>query len=251
MFDYRDSGLSERFDGVSPTNAEQLQAVQRGEAHAPYLHEDMADDAAGLIAALGFESAHVVGVSMGATIARKLSLRHPERVRSLVLMMTPTYAPGLPGPSPQAAAILAAVGNPPADRDAYVEQQVANWRGLSGDVARYEAAAAAHVAGLAFDRAFYPEGILRHSAASAVTRAAGPATEELSLVHTPTLVLHGRNDPLLHVENAVHAARAVPEADLLIIDGWGHEPPPPHLQGSIAEGIATHIQKAREASHTG
>jgi pimeloyl-ACP methyl ester carboxylesterase len=247
VFDNRDTGLSEHLDGIPPTNAEQLRAVQRGDATAPYLHEDMADDTGGLIAALGVGSAHVLGVSMGTTIAGKLALRYPAKVRSLVLMMTPTYAPGLPGPTPEAAAILSRATTPLTDRDAYIDQQVVAWKGLSGDPARYDAAAVASVAALAFDRAFYPEGIVRQAAAGAVTRAAGPATEELAHLQTPTLVLHGNNDPVVSVEHGVLAARTLPNAELRIIDGWGHEPPPPHLQASIADAVVARVGKTIDA----
>ena len=71
---------------------------------APYLLRDMANDAAGLLDALGVKSAHIVGASMGGAIAQLLAIHHPERVLTLTSIMATTGEPGLPPPTPQAMA---------------------------------------------------------------------------------------------------------------------------------------------------
>ena len=90
-FDNRDSGLSTKFDHLGvPDPMEVANAfMQRiGLENPPYLLKDMADDTVGLMDALGMESAHVVGISMGGMIAQQVVLMAPERVNSLILAST-------------------------------------------------------------------------------------------------------------------------------------------------------------------
>jgi pimeloyl-ACP methyl ester carboxylesterase len=85
-FDNRDVGESTHIRGAAPPD---LGAALTGDASsASYRLEDMADDTASLVDALGIESAHVVGASMGGMIAQTLVIRHPERVRSLTSIMS-------------------------------------------------------------------------------------------------------------------------------------------------------------------
>src|SRR2546423_4310312 len=86
-FDNRDSGLSTHLRGVRGPNPVAV-AVKR--AKPPYTLDDMAADTVGLIDALGLESVHLVGVSMGGFIAQTVAVSHPERLRSLTLMLTST-----------------------------------------------------------------------------------------------------------------------------------------------------------------
>ena len=86
-FDNRDVGRSTHLDDAGVPN---LRAMMRGRGRsaAPYTLVDMADDTAGLLDALGLESAHIVGMSMGGMIAQQLAISHPHRVRSLTSMMS-------------------------------------------------------------------------------------------------------------------------------------------------------------------
>lgn len=120
-FDNRDIELSTKFDEAGvPDIPALMQAVAQGETiQAPYLLPDMADDAVGLLDALGIESAHVVGVSMGGMIAQEMAIHHPDRVRTLTSIMSSTGDPDLPPATPEAMTIL--VTPAPTDRAGYIE----------------------------------------------------------------------------------------------------------------------------------
>src|SRR5438045_3603739 len=90
--DNRDAGMSDHFDGVVVSN---IIALMQGAAEPPYTLEDMGDDAAALLRALGVRQATVLGHSLGAMIAQCLAIRHPELVGGLVLIAGTTGAPGI------------------------------------------------------------------------------------------------------------------------------------------------------------
>jgi pimeloyl-ACP methyl ester carboxylesterase len=241
--DYRDLGLSEKLHGVAPTTVEELLAVQRGEATAPYTLDDVADDVAALLSALGVSAAHVVGVSMGAAVGRKLTLRHPGVVCSLVLTITGSPTPGLPAPKPELRAVMGAVLTID-DREAWIENQAEGWRALSGGHGTYDEEHVRRLAAVAFERGLYPQGLLRQQAAVAASRAS--ASEELPRLRVPTLVIQGSHDPFYAIEHGEDLVRLIPDAELVVMQNLGHEFPP-HAFRAIAEVIAAHAKKISTA----
>ena len=107
-FDNRDIGLSTRFDKADvPNISTLLKSQEQGEAiHVPYTLSDMADDVIGLLDALGIESAHVVGLSMGGMIGQIMAAKFSERIHTLTSIMSSTGDPGLPPPKPDAISVL-------------------------------------------------------------------------------------------------------------------------------------------------
>lgn len=200
-FDNRDVGLSSK--------------VER-----PYALDDMADDAAGLLDAVGIPAAHVVGVSMGGFIAQLLTLRHPERVSSLASIMSSTGARDVGGPHPDLVPML--MTPPPADRAAYIETRLAIARRLTGATLPSDEARTRASFTRAYDRCFYPQGIARqfHAIISASDR-----TAALGAVRARTLVIHGTDDPLVDPSGGDATARAIPGARLVRIPGMGHDLP--------------------------
>ena len=221
-FDNRDVGLSTKLDAAGmPDAAAAMQAALLGERiAAPYLLRDLAADAAGLLDALGIPAAHVVGASMGGMIAQTMAINHPASVLSLTSIMSTTGERSLPPARPEAAAVL--VLPAPSDRAGNVERAVHIFRTIGSPGFPFDEARVRDLAGRSYDRCFSPAGAARQLVA---ILASGSRREALAAVTIPTLVIHGRDDPLIPLEAGLATARAVPGAELLVIDGMGHDLP--------------------------
>jgi pimeloyl-ACP methyl ester carboxylesterase len=240
-FDNRDVGLSTKFEEAGiPDIMELMAAVAQGqEVESPYSLNDMADDAVGLLAALGLEKAHVCGMSMGARITQVIGYRHPARVLSLIPIMGTTGNPDLPPAKPEAMEVLATPA--PQEREAYIEHTVKTGPVLGGSGFPFDEKRARDFAARTYDRAFYPQGQTRQMAAIV---AGGNRKPLLAGVTAPTLVIHGSEDPLVPLEGGLDTADGIPGAEMLIIEGMGHGLLPVGAWPQIIEAIAGHIAKA-------
>jgi pimeloyl-ACP methyl ester carboxylesterase len=199
--------------------AQLMASMAGGPAHAPYLLADMADDAAGLLDALGIEQAHIVGASMGGMIAQTIAIRHPEKVLSLTSIMSTTGDPDVGQPTPEVLPIL--MEPPPSDREAAIAQGVESSRAISSPEL-FDPELAAERAAAAYDRSFYPAGV-GHQLLAIV--ASGSRSEGLSHLDVPALVVHGTADPLVTPSGGERTAEVIPDAELLMLDGMGHDLP--------------------------
>ena len=234
-YDNRDCGLSTHFDGVEVSPQAVMAAHLAGTERpaVPYTLSEMAADGIGLLDHLGIDRAHVLGASMGGMIVQTMAIEYPSRLLTLTSVMSTTGDLSVGTPSSEAMEALLAP--PPADRAAYIEQSTTSlvWGSKRyGDADRLRANAAR-----AFDRAFYPEGATRQLAA---IYASGDRTERLTAVTTPTLVIHGRDDTLIHVSGGIRTAELIPGADLLVLGDMGHDLPEP-LWPQIVGAVTTHI----------
>jgi pimeloyl-ACP methyl ester carboxylesterase len=235
-FDNRDVGLSSHMTGAPPPDP---RAAMLGDARsASYTLSDMAADTAGLLDALGLDGAHVVGASLGGMIAQTLAIEHPRRVRSLTSIMSSTGDPSVGHPT-QAA--LSALLSPPArTREQAIERTLAVVRVIGSPGFELDEAELRRRTGLAFDRANDPVGVARQFVAIA---ASGDRTAALRSLSVPALVVHGADDPLIGVSGGRATARAIPGAELVVLEGMGHDLPPA-LWAGLADRIAEHVHRA-------
>ncbi len=241
-FDNRDVGRSTKIEGGRRPD---LMAAAMGDASsASYTLDEMADDCAGLLDHLGVEAANVVGASQGGMIAQTLAIRHPERMLSLVSIMSSTGDRAVGQPHPEA--LPALLTRPPADRDGYAEFVVRTWRvigspGFDPDEEKLRERARA-----SFDRGYYPEGTARQLVA---ILASGDRTEALRRLDVPAVVIHGTDDALIDVSGGKATAAAIPGAELELIEGMGHDLPRV-LWPRFVDLIVANAERARSLDST-
>lgn len=216
-FDNRDVGFSTRLDGTPIPDAF---AVVVGDATAAYTIGDMADDAASLLDALGIETAHVLGVSMGGMIAQAFAISHPGRLGSLTSVMSSPDPVRVGSPSPEILELMMEPGE--TTKAGVIEQSLRSWRRTGSPQLGLDEAWIADTAARQYDRAFYPDGVARQFAAIVGSPDRRPG---LAGVTAPTLVVHGEIDPLVTLEGGRATADAVPGSTLLVIDKMGHDLP--------------------------
>lgn len=217
-FDNRDCGRSTILrDKHVPTRMQLLLRHPRGAA---YALEELADDAAGLLDALEIESAHVVGASMGGMIAQLIAIRHPERVRSLVSIMSSTGNRRVGRPSPRIVPLL--LRRVPRDREGYIRDFAVAYKAI-GSPRYYSEAHARAIGERCYERGIHPTGSARQLAAIVTAK---DRTQQLKRLDVPATVIHGTVDPLVNPSGGRATAAAIPGARLVMIPGMGHDLPP-------------------------
>ena len=233
-YDNRDVGLSSHFDDQGVPDMQQLVAdmMAGNTPNIAYTLDDMAADGMGLLTALGVDQAHICGASLGGMIVQTMAINHPDRVLTMTSIMSTTGNPGLPPASPEAMAALTS------ERADNVEQamdravavaKVIGSPGFPQDEARTRAKAKA-----SFERSFYPDGVARQMAAIV---AHGDRRSGLGQLQLPTLVIHGTDDPLVPVTGGVDTHENIEGAELMLIEGMGHDLPR-ETWNQIVGGIA-------------
>ncbi len=200
----------------------------------------MAADAIGLMDGLAIKTAHIVGASMGGMIAQLVAARYPDRVRSLVSIMSSSGDPGLPQARPEAIAAIMQARPDGRDRELAVQHGMRVYRAIGSPGFPTSDGELRDKVGAAFDRSYYPAGVGRQFAA---IMANGSRVEMLKKLCVPTLVLHGADDPLVPVEAGRHTAGLIPGSTLTVIPGMGHDIAP-GLVPILVEAIAAHCRRA-------
>jgi pimeloyl-ACP methyl ester carboxylesterase len=202
--------LAERFRVIVPDP----RGAGRSDAPpGPYTMAQIADDLALVLYDAGVESAHVLGTSFGGMVAQHLALRHPSRVRRLVLGCTTPGAPAhVPPPAENMATFMAAAVEPEVAKAVRMRQP------LQYTDAYFEQHAGAIIGRACAEPPQSPDGRLGQTAAAA----AHDAADALHRIAAPTLVAHGDDDGVVPVANAHTIAARIPGARLQIYEGARH-----------------------------
>ena len=199
-----------------------------------YTTEAMADDARVVLDAAEVEHAHVYGISLGGMVAQQLALRHPERVRSLVLGATHAGGPQLIRPDGDVIAFLrhrlamrheeAAWGSVPFNYSDHVREE--HPERIAEDIRQ---------------RLSHPFPVQAYRA-QMWAGALHDCSDWLDRITAPTLVVHGSEDRMIPVENGRLIAERIPNAELLELEGTGHLYPTeePAVDQRIAKFLLEH-----------
>jgi pimeloyl-ACP methyl ester carboxylesterase len=237
-YDNRDSGLSTTFDDVGGDFLSTFMAASQGEpVEVAYRISDLAADGMALLDHLEIESAHIVGASMGGMIVQAMAIEHPARVRTLTSIMSTTGDPDVGTPTPDAMAAL--LRPPAATREEAIESGVAA-RKVIGSPEHFDEAEARQGVADAYDRSWNPAGTARQLLAIV---ASGSRADGLRSLDVPTLVIHGDVDPLVTPSGGQRTAELVPGAELLVLEGMGHDLPAAYL-GPIVEAITSLVARS-------
>ncbi len=222
-FDNRDVGLSTKFEGLT------------------YTLGDMATDVIGLMDALDISTAHIVGVSMGGHIAQVFTYMYPERALSLTSIMASTGNPNLPPPTEAALdALLTAAPDPAVDMDAFIANRINLARILGSPAYPQDETMLRERTLIEYNRSFYPTGMARQFNAII---SAGDRREQLKAIATPTVVLHGTEDPLVALAGGQDTANNILNAELIAVPGMGHDMPP-ELYETVVDAIMRAAKKS-------
>lgn len=213
-YDQRDTGRSTTTRGGRPT----------------YDMRDLAQDAVGILDALGIARAHVVGRSMSGGTALVLAVDHPDRVASVTFVSTTTGDDDLPGPT---AEFLAADSEPPPptdDRDAWTAWVIEVIRAYHGSSTLFDEEHVRRHVEIDMARALDPAAGSNHFA----IETPGPRGGGFGDITAPTLVVHGELDPVFPLAHGRALRDAVPGARLVVLEGAGHELPPARWDEFVA-----------------
>jgi len=247
-FDNRDVGQSGKLSGGARVTPFELFKMRffRIQISAPYRLYDMAKDTVGLMDALGIASAHIVGASMGGMIAQEIAIGFPQRIRTLISIMSTTGNPHMPMPTREAMAVLMAP--PSASREEYFKRFSQTWKVLRAGSFPEDEALDRIRAQRNYERGLSPDGSVRQLRA---ILASGSRKERLRSVKTPTLVIHGTVDPLVRPIAGKDTAASIPGATLLMVEGMGHALPIP-MWPQVIDAIDEHahqVETKAENSH--
>jgi len=239
-YDNRDTGRSTVLEG-RVARSTLVRAFAGTRVRTPYRISDLADDACGLLDHLGLDSAHVVGVSMGGMIVQTMAINHPRRVRSLTSIMSTTGKRTVGWQHPSLLPGLLAGRRP--GREAYIRASTEFWYLIGSPSYPQPRELVERRAGETFDRGVSASGVLRQMLA-VLTQP--NRSVRLHSVRVPALVVHGLADKMVHPSGGRATAAAVPGAELLLIDGMGHDLPP-----ELFETLVNAIRRTADRSAGG
>jgi len=246
-FDYRDNGLSTHF--AAAVRGSPWRALLAGARTPPYRGPELVDDILAVQAALGWTSAHLLGVSMGAGLAQLTAMLHPERVRTLILIS------GIPvGGNPLRMLPYLHLGTFAklatrrygSGREQQERMLVDVLRATCTDTYPLDEDWARRTAAESYDRR-PPDPAARQRQLAAL-RATKTPEGGLARITAPTLVIHGESDPLVRPAASRALTRAIPGTRLVTYPGMGHGLPP-GLRPAALDEISTLVERQNTTSN--
>lgn len=219
-FDYRDTGLSTKFEAAGPVDLGALIGkLQTGQPLSlPYSLSDMAADAISVLDDAKVEKVHVAGLSLGGMVAQAVAVEHPGRVRSLTSIASTTGDRHLPPPDPRTVMMMYDVP-PGAALQAWIEARVAAMTAMQGSRYRASPGEIRRAAEASVKRDLTPAGVTRQIAATIV---APPRGEALKAFGEPALVIHGTDDAVISPDCGAFTATCLSGGIHVQIEGMGH-----------------------------
>lgn len=220
-YDQRDAGQSTRMPSTGAGNPFRALFRKKDEA---YTSEDMADDAVAVLDSLGWSSAHVFGHSLGGTVAQRVALRHPERVRSVVSSAAlPSDVSGVMVARYLRPGLLSRLARTtfPEGREGDIAASLAVARGVASPAYPFDEGAAREWIEREVDSGPRDTGAQSRQIGATWH---GPRLSEMA---KPTLVLHGDADPILRTSAGRAVAARVAGARMITWPGVGHDLPEP------------------------
>jgi proline iminopeptidase len=240
--DYRDTGLSTKFELAGKPNIGLifLRSIMGLPMRVPYTFKDVADDVAGLCRGLGITSTHIIGCSMGGMVAQILAAKHKDLTSTLTVMMSTTNRRSLPKPTWKV--LRQIIFNQPKndDREQLARYYVSFYQLVGSPAYPTPPDELREIVEMKLDRSFYPVGVLRHIAAGLAT---GDLRGYTRRIKAPSLIIHGKDDPLVRLEAGLDVAKNLPNATVRIYSGMGHDLPQ-QLIPSWIDIIDTHMRNS-------
>lgn len=220
-YDNRDVGLSSRFLGTPSFALDYIKYFLRLPIKSEYTIDDMANDGAKLLETLNIKQAHVLGTSMGGMIAQIISAQYPQKVKSFTLIASTASAPS-PINAPSKAVrdlMMERSKNPNVSVEEVIKREIkfVSLIGMEGRVVDTPEFREETIKNL--DRAQDGSGYARQLLSILASK---DRLKKIQKIKAPTLIIHGRQDPMIRLKNAYKMHKLIPHSKLKIIDDMRH-----------------------------
>jgi pimeloyl-ACP methyl ester carboxylesterase len=221
VYDNRDIGLSTKFIGSPNYSTDYLKYILRLPLKSEYTIDDMGQDGISVLDELNIDSAHLLGMSMGGMIAQIIAANHPKRIKSFTLIASTAATPS-PFNSPTRE-VRNLILDRSTTKDASYEDRyqravklikVIGMEGYKFDTPEFKQHAIENM-----KRSKDDTGFSRQLLAILASK---NRFKKIQSIKIPTLIVHGKDDPLLKVKNAYKMHKLIPASELIIIEDMRH-----------------------------
>ena len=224
VFDNRDAGLSSRFSSKPSMLSGYIRYYLRLPVQSEYDLNDMAKDAINLLDHLKIDKAHILGTSMGGMISQIICAKYPEKIKSFTLIASTASVPGpFNGASKEVREIMierAQNVNPTAEE---VYERELKWVSLIGtegsmaDTQEFKNETFAN-----YNRALNRGNGYDYARQLFAILSSKNRIRKVMSIQSPTLIIHGKDDPLIHYKNSIKINKLIKNSKLLLIDDMRH-----------------------------